>query len=276
MMNNKYTKKTLVGEILMILLAAVFMIPLYYLVVSTFKNQKEILESPLGLPTAPTLENYMSALSTMDYWKNFGNSFLITSVSVILVIVLGSMAAYSIGRHSTKLAKFVSLFFLFGFMVPAQTTMLPLFTVMKSMHLINTFRGMILLHTNQCVFAFIMYRGFLQTIPIELEEAARIDGCNMWQLFWRITFPLLKPITITIAIFNVMWIWNDFMLTYLFLQSSKKATLIMQVFNGVGTFSNDWSMMMSALVLALLPMVIFYLFMQKRIVEGVVSGAIKG
>ena len=275
-MNNKYTKKTLVGEILMILLAAVFMIPLYYLVVSTFKNQKEILESPLGLPTAPTLENYMSALSTMDYWKNFGNSFLITSVSVILVIVLGSMAAYSIGRHSTKLAKFVSLFFLFGFMVPAQTTMLPLFTVMKSMHLINTFRGMILLHTNQCVFAFIMYRGFLQTIPIELEEAARIDGCNMWQLFWRITFPLLKPITITIAIFNVMWIWNDFMLTYLFLQSSKKATLIMQVFNGVGTFSNDWSMMMSALVLALLPMVIFYLFMQKRIVEGVVSGAIKG
>ena len=261
---------------IMIAAAVLFMVPMYYLVVSTFKNQQEILESPLGLPSAFTLENYQSALSTMDYWKNFGNSLLITAASVILVIIFGSMAAYSISRHRTKLSRFVSVLFLLGFMVPAQTTMLPLFTVMKSMDLINTYRGMILLHTNQCVFAFIMYRGFIQSIPLELEEAAKIDGCNMWQLFWRVTFPLLKPITITVAIFNVMWIWNDFMLTYLFLNSSSKATLIMQVFNGMGTFSNDWSMMMSALVLALLPMVIFYLFMQRQIVEGVASGAVKG
>lgn len=275
-MKKKYTKKTFVTEVLMILAGILFMIPMYYLVVCTFKDQKQILDSPLGLPTVPTLDNYKKALSTMDYWKNFGNSLLITSVAVILVIILGSMAAYSISRHRTKLSRFVSVLFLIGFMVPAQTTMLPLFTVMKNLDLINTYRGMILLHTNQCVFAFIMYRGFIQTIPVELEEAARIDGCNMWKLFWKIAFPLLKPITITIAIFNVMWIWNDFMLTYLFLNSSSKATLIMQVFNGMGTFSNDWSMMMSALVLALLPMVIFYLVMQKQIVEGVASGAVKG
>lgn len=275
-MEKKYTKKTFVTEILMILLGIVFMIPMYYLIVSTFKNQKQILESPLGLTLSPTLDNYKKALASMDYWKCFGNSFLITSVSVVLVIIFGSMAAYSISRHRTKLSKFISVLFLIGFMVPAQTTMLPLFTVMKKLSLINTFRGMILLHSNQCVFAFVMYRGFIQTIPIELEEAAKIDGCNMWQLFWKITFPLLKPITVTIAIFNVMWIWNDFMLTYLFLNSSSKSTLIMQVFNGMGTFSNDWSMMMASLVLALLPMVIFYLVMQRQIVEGVVSGAVKG
>lgn len=275
-MKKKYTKKTFLVEIIMICVAIVFMIPMYYLVVSTFKDQQQILESPLALPTSFSLTNYVSALQTMDYWKNFGNSFLITSVSVVIVIVLGSMAAYSISRHQTKFSKIVGAIFLLGFMIPAQTTMIPLFTVMKKLSLINTYRGMILLHSNQCVFAFMLYRGFIQTIPTELEEAARIDGCNMWQAFWKVVFPLLKPITITVAVFNVMWIWNDFMLTYLFLNSSSKATLIMQVFNGVGTFSNDWSMMMSALVLALLPMVIFYLFMQKHIVEGVAAGAVKG
>lgn len=275
-MEKKYTKKTFAVEIVMIGIAAVFMIPMYYLVVCTFKDQQQILEHPLALPKSLSLGNYTKALASMDYWRNFGNSFLITSVSVIIVIIFGSMAAYSISRHKTRLSKFIGALFLIGFMVPAQTTMLPLFTVMKKLSLINTYRGMILLHCNQCVFAFMMYRGFIQTIPLELEEAARIDGCNMWQLFWKIAFPLLKPITITIAIFNVMWIWNDFMLTYLFLNSSSKATLIMQVFNGMGAFSNDWSMMMLALVLALLPMVIFYLFMQKQIVEGVASGAVKG
>jgi len=275
-MEKKYTKKTFISEVLIICAAVIFMIPMYYLVVSTFKNQKQILENPLALPASLSLENYKKALATMDYWKNFGNSLLITGVSVLIVIILGSMAAYSISRHKTKLSRFISVLFLMGFMIPAQTTMLPLFTVMKNLHLINTYRGMILLHSNQCIFAFMMYKGFIQTIPLELEEAAKIDGCNMWQLFWSVTFPLLKPITITIAIFNVMWIWNDFMLTYLFLNSSSKATLIMQVFNGMGAFSNDWSMMMPALVLALLPMVVFYLFMQKQIVEGVASGAVKG
>lgn len=275
-MEKKYTKKTFISEVLIICAAVIFMIPMYYLVVSTFKNQKQILDNPLALPTSLSLENYKKALATMDYWKNFGNSLLITGVSVLIVIILGSMAAYSISRHKTKLSRFISVLFLMGFMIPAQTTMLPLFTVMKNLHLINTYRGMILLHSNQCIFAFMMYKGFIQTIPLELEEAAKIDGCNMWQLFWSVTFPLLKPITITIAIFNVMWIWNDFMLTYLFLNSSSKATLIMQVFNGMGAFSNDWSMMMPALVLALLPMVVFYLFMQKQIVEGVASGAVKG
>lgn len=275
-MEKKYTKKIFIAELAMIAVAVVFMIPLYYLVVSTFKNQQQILENPLALPTSFSLANYTKALGTMKYWRNFGNSLLITGVSVLIVVIFGSMAAYFYSRHQTKFAKFTGFVFLLGFMVPAQTTMLPLFTVMKGLRLINTYRGMILLHSNQCVFAYMLYRGFMQTIPKELEEAAQIDGCNMWQSFWRITFPLLQPITVTIVVFNVMWIWNDFMLTYLFLNSSSKATLIMQVFNGVGTFSNDWSMMMSALVLALLPMVIFYLVMQKQIIEGVAAGGVKG
>lgn len=275
-MEGKYTKKTFAAEIFMIFLAAVFIIPIYYLVVSTFKGQQEIMESPLSLPAKFTLENYGRALENMDFWRNFGNSLLITTASVIVIVIFGSMAAYSICRHQTKFSKFLNVFFLIGFMVPAQATMLPLFTVMQKLHLINTYLGMILLHSNQCVFAFLMYRGFIQTVPKELEEAAQIDGCNTWRTFWSITFPLLKPITTTIVIFNVMWIWNDFMLTYLFLNSSSKATLVMQVYNGIGMFSNDWSIMMPALVIALFPMVVFYILMQKHIVAGVAAGSVKG
>ena len=271
-MGKKYTKKTFAAEILMVALAFVFVIPVYYLVVSTFKGQQEIMEHPLAF----TLENYGRALESMDFWRNFGNSLLITLVSVVLIVIFGAMAAFSICRHQTKFSKFLSVFFLLGFMVPTQATMLPLFTVMKNLHLINTYQGMILLHSNQCIFAFLMYRGFIQTVPRELEEAAQIDGCNIWRVFWNISFPLLKPITTTIVIFNVMWIWNDFMLTYLFLNSSDKATLVMQVYNGIGMFSNDWSLMMPALVIALFPMVVFYLLMQKRIVEGVAAGSVKG
>lgn len=275
-MEKKYTKKTFTLEVFMILLAVVFVIPLYYLVVSTFKSSGEIISSPLALPSGLNLENYKRALDSMDFFRNFANSLIITSVSVVVIVIVGAMAAFSICRHNTKFAKFMNVFFLIGFMVPAQTTMLPLFSVMKGLHLINTLPGMILLHSNQCVFAFMMYRGFMQTVPTELEEAARIDGCNIWQVFWRVTFPLLKPITTTIVIFNVMWIWNDFMLTYLFLNSSSKATLVMQVYNGIGTYSTDWSLMMPALVIALLPMVIFYLVMQKNIVAGVAAGSVKG
>lgn len=275
-MEKKYTKKTLVLEVFMILLAIVFVIPLYYLVISTFKSSQEIISSPLSLPSGLRLDNYKRALDSMDFLRNFSNSLIITGVSVVVIVIVGAMAAFSICRHKTKFAKFMNVFFLIGFMVPAQTTMLPLFSVMKGLHLINTIPGMILLHSNQCVFAYMMYRGFIQTVPAELEEAAKIDGCNIWQVFWKITFPLLKPITTTIVIFNVMWIWNDFMLTYLFLNSSSKATLVMQVYNGIGTYSTDWSLMMPALVIALLPMVIFYLVMQKNIVAGVAAGSVKG
>ena len=275
-MEKKYTKKTFILEVFMIFLAVVFVIPLYYLVVSTFKSSQEIISSPLALPSGLNLTNYKRAFDSMDFFTNFTNSLIITVVSVVIIVIVGAMAAFSICRHQTKFSKFMKVFFLIGFMVPAQTTMLPLFSVMKGLHLINTLPGMILLHSNQCVFAFMMYRGFIQTVPAELEEAARIDGCNKWQVFWRITFPLLKPITTTIVIFNVMWIWNDFMLTYLFLNSSSKATLVMQVYNGIGTYSTDWSLMMPALVIALLPMVIFYLIMQKNIVAGVAAGSVKG
>ncbi len=273
---KKYTLSTLVTEIVMLVICAIFMVPIYYLVVSTFKTQAEIIESPLGLPSSLNLTNYIRALEGMDFFRHFFNSLLITVVSVVVIVVLGSMASYTIARKSNRVTTFLRSYFLVGFMVPLQTTMLPLFLIMKNLHLINTYQGLILLHSNGAVFALFLYTSFIRAMPRDLEEAAFVDGAGIFRTFWQIVFPLLRPVTATLVIFNTIWIWNDFLLSYLFLPSSDKSTLTMQVYNGVGQYYTDWSIMMPILVIAILPMVIFYLFMQRHIVSGLTAGSLKG
>jgi ABC-type sugar transport system, permease component len=275
---KKYTIKTFIAEILMIVICIIFIIPVYYLVVSTFKTQNEIVNDPLKLPTALHWDNYARALSTMNFTRNISNSIIITIPAVILIVIFGSMAAYAIARrkNSNKFIKFLDSYFLLGFMIPLQTTMIPLFLIMRNFHLINTLYGLIFLHSNGCIFACFLYKGFIKAMPVDIEEAAKIDGASVYRTFWQIVFPLLKPITATLVVFNVMWIWNDFILTYLFISSTNKSTLIMQVYNGLGLYMNDWSVMMPSLVIALFPMVIFYLLMQKKIVGGIAVGSLKG
>jgi len=276
MIGQRYSAKTLTLELIMVAISILFVIPLYYLVVSTFKSQAAILQSPLAIPFPPTLENYVRAFKAITFFRSFANSLLITSVSIVLIVAFGSMGAYAIARRQNKLMGFLSIYFLIGFMIPVQTTLIPLFSVMKTLNFINTYRGMIFLHSNGCVFAILLYRGFIRTIPKDLEESAVIDGASVSRTFWQIVFPLLQPVTVTLIIFNVMWIWNDFLLTYLFLSSTAKTTLIMQVYIGIGLYMNDWSLMMPVLVISLAPMVVFYLFMQRKIIAGLTSGAIKG
>ncbi len=275
-MRKRYTARTLASEIVMLAVCIVFFIPIYYLFVSTFKTKKEIVEAPLALPGSLNLSNYLRALELMDFSRHFVNSLLITSVSVVLIVVLGSMAAYAIARRSNRFTRFLRLYFLVGFMVPLQTTMLPLFLIMKHLGMINTYQGLILLHSNGAVFALFLYTGFIRAMPRDLEEAAFVDGAGVLRTFWRIVFPLLRPVTATLVIFNTIWIWNDFLLSYLFLYSNDKSTLIMQVYNGVGLWWTDWSIMMPVLVLAVTPMIIFYLFMQRHIVAGLAAGSLRG
>lgn len=273
---KRYTPKTFLLEVIMIAVCVVFVIPLYYLLSSTFKTQNAILNAPLALPLPPTLANYERAFKAISFFRTFANSLLITGVSTLLIVTFGAMGAYAIARRRNRLMGFLSIYFLIGFMIPVQTTLIPLFSIMKILGFINTYRGMIFLHSNGAVFAILLYRGFIRTLPIDLEESAVIDGAGVTRTFWQIVFPLLQPVTVTLIIFNVMWVWNDFLLTYLFLSSVRKTTLIMQVYIGVGQYMNDWSLMMPVLVLSLAPMVIFYLVMQKRIIAGLTSGAIKG
>lgn len=276
-----HTKKrsllSYLGEAAMLGLCVIFFLPFYYLLVNTFKPARDATISPLSLPIKNfTLDLYRQALDTINFWGSFRNSLVITGVSVLIIVVIGSMAAYAIVRRKNKLTKALFIYFLLGFMVPAQTTLIPLFNLMSSLHLQNSILGMIVLYSSWCNFALFMYQGFLGGIPIDLEEAALIDGANLWTLYWKIVFPLLKPVTTTIIIFDVMWIWNDFMMPYLFISSSDNFTLIMEVYKGVGQFANNWTVMLCTMVIVLIPIVIFYLLMQKHIIGGITSGAVKG
>ena len=273
----KKKKTARIGEILMLCLCVIFFIPFYYLLVNTFKQPQDATMSPMSLPIKNcTLDLYKQAFESINFLSSLKNSVIITVVSVCIIIIIGSMASYAINRHQNKLTKFLFFYFLVGFMVPAQTTMIPLFNLMSKLGLQNSVAGMIILYSSWCNFALFMYQGFLGGVPKDLEEAARIDGANLWQLFWKIVFPLLKPVTTTIVIFDVMWIWNDFMMPYLFISSSDKFTLIMEVYKGVGQFSNNWTVMLCTMVIVLLPIAVFYIAMQKHIIEGITSGAVKG
>ena len=277
MITKKRGLKSYIGEILMLGICVIFFIPFYYLIVNTFKPAREATVSPMSLPIKNfTLDLYKEALRMINFWSSFRNSLLITIISVIIIIVFGSMAAYVITRHKNKLTRFLFFYFLIGFMVPAQTTLIPLFNLMSRLKLQNSVLGMVVLYSSWCNFAIFMYQGFLGGVPKDLEEAALIDGANLWKMFWYIVFPLLKSVTITIIIFDVMWIWNDFMMPYLFISSSSNFTLIMEVYKGAGQFANNWTVMLCTMVIVLAPITIFYLFMQKYIIAGITSGAVKG
>ena len=275
-MKKKKKIGAIIGEIIMLMICVLMLIPFYYLVVNTFKTPQEMSSSPLALPTHITFDNYKKAFASMDFARSFTNSLVITVISVTLIVILGAMAAYPIARRKNKLYKVILLYFLLGYMVPAQTIMIPLYLLLQKLHLLNNIVGLILVYASWCNFALFLYQGFFKNLPEDVEEAAMIDGCTPWQSFWKIVFPMLKPITTTIVIFEVMWVWNDFLYPYLFLSSNKAFTLVMQVYKGVGQFSNDWAMMLSTMVLVLIPVVIFYLIMQKNIVAGITSGAVKG
>ncbi len=263
-------------EAIMILMATIFVIPFYYLIVNTFKSSNEATFSPMALPKELHLENYARAFESIEFFRSFSNTFIITVASVFFIIFFGVMGAYPIARRKNWFTKAMLVYFLLGFMVPIQTTMLPLVVMMRNLNLQDSIIGIIVLYTSKCNFALFMYSSFLSTVPRDLEEAALIDGCNVRQSFWKVVFPLLKPVTTTIIIFEVMGIWNDFLLPYLFLNSPESSTMIMAVYKGIGQFRSDWSLMLCTMVIVLLPVFIFYLFMQKHIISGLTSGAVKG
>lgn len=275
-------KKKILGKTgYAVFLAALFlimMVPIYYLLVTTFKSPAEAAASPLGLPKHFTFENYTKAFEAMNYGQALKNNLIITVTSVILLIVFASMAAYVVARSKKRIFAIMNGIFMVGLIIPFQISIIPLYKMLAGVNLMNTHTAVILVDVfciNLPLSIFLM-RGFIYTVPAELEEAAAIDGCGTFQCFWRIIFPLLKPIISTVAILDTLAIWNDFMTPLLLLQSPEKQVLLQQVYKNVGPFSTDWTAFFPMLVMSTLPLVIFYLIMQKQIIEGVVAGAVKG
>ena len=255
--------------------------PLLFILNNSFKGKFFISADPFGLPDGKTfagLDNYVNGLVKTGLLKAIGWSFFITVVSVILIILFTSMTAYYIARVKSTYAGLLYYMFVFSMIVPFQMVMFTMTSLADRFHLRNPL-GMCILYLGfGAGLSVFMFVGFIKTIPLEIEEAALIDGCNPLQTFFRVVFPILKPTAITVAILNAMWIWNDFLLPYLIIGvSTKYKTIPVVVQMLVGSNGNkDLGALMAMLVLSIIPIIIFYLVCQKYIIQGVVAGAVKG
>lgn len=279
---NSYNHKLAVLEVLGWLLLLIYMVPFYLMFINSFKSRREIFDNTISLPSAFNLDNYIQAFDRMDMLGAFKNSFIITAFSLLFIVLFSSMAAWALARNKSIKSKIIFYIFVSAMIVPFQAVMLPLvkwMAIMKipaiNFSMLGTHYGMIFMYIGfGASMSIFLYHGFINNIPLEIEEAAIIDGCNKWQVYRKIVFPLLKPITVTVMVLNGIWIWNDFLLPFLTINGTI-STIPLAMNNFFGSFSKQWELAMAALVMAIIPMVIFYFFVQKYIIKGIVQGSIK-
>ena len=265
--------------IVLLILFLCFIFPFLLVLINVFKSKGDITANPLALIGAHgfTLNNFPEAIKKMNFLTVFGNSLIITVSSTLLTIVLSSMTAFVIVRNQRwKLCTLVFSLMIASMVIPFQVLMVPLVSVYGGV--LNARITLILMHVGFSMsMAVFMFHGAIKTnIPLELEEAATIDGCNRWKTYWKVVFPLLKPTIATVGIINAMAYWNDYLLPSLVLKKKELYTIPIATQAFYGTYSTDIGLIMAALLLAMLPILILYVFLQRYIVEGVTSGAVKG
>ena len=274
----------ILANVLLLLFCLVYMSPVYIIFINSFKNRAELYENVLAFPARFTLEYYQQAISKMDFFHAFKNTFVVTLISVLIIVALTAMTAWMLVRAKNAFSRFLYGFFIVTMLIPFQTVMMPL---MQEMNRITKLTGIPMKDSlGGLVFMYIgfgagmgvfLFHGFIKSaVPISLEEAATIDGCNTWQVFWRIVFPLLKPTAVTVAILDVIWIWNDYLLPSLTLTTNAKKTIPVMASMFFGSYTIQWNMSMAALILTIIPVVVFYFSAQKYIIKGIAAGAVKG
>ena len=279
----KKAKSTL-SSVLLVCLSLIWLSPIYIILANSFKSRDEMYVNPLGMPETFSLEYYSGAMEKMNFLRAFGVSLVITIVSVAIIVVLCAMAAWMMARSDGKLSKAIYYTLILTMLIPFQTLMMPLMQEMNSLEKLlgfqikDTIGGLIFMYIGfGAGMGVFMFYGFVKgSLPRSLEEAAIIDGCNTWQLFWRVVFPLMKPTIITLVILDVIWIWNDYLLPSLTLKSASNRTIPIGTQIFFGQYTIEWNMAMAALMLTIIPVVVFYLCAQKHIVKGVAAGAVKG
>lgn len=277
MNKQKFKPSVVVTFVVTAILAFLFVYPIYFAVISAFKSNGDILKSPLSFPTELYLQNFKDLFAKTDFFTAIWHTVFLTVVSEVLIVLIVPLAAYAIERHKTRSTKFIYLYFTAGMMVPFHLYMFPLFKEMKMFRIYGTLWGPIICYiAGSVAFGTLLYTSFLKGVPLEIEEAAKIDGCTEFWAFWRVVFPLLGPCTASLIVLNGLGIWNDFLMPYLALPSDQAKTITVAVYSFVGQYTARWDIVFAGTLISLVPALIIYICLQKYFVKGIMSGAAKG
>jgi raffinose/stachyose/melibiose transport system permease protein len=262
--------------IIMIIIGCIMILPIGIALLNSFKTDGEIYRNIIALPDVWSFDNYMTAFQRTNYLKSLTNTIKLVLMSISGLVMISALAGYKLARTKTKLSKIIFIMFMLSMMIPFHSIMITLLKVARDLRVQGSLWGLSLIYMGLgAPMAIFLYHGFTKGIPIEIEEAALIDGCNPFQLFFRVVMPLLAPITSTVVILNTLWIWNDFLLPLLMLTDVKTHTILLATRSFFGTYTNEWGKILATLILAMLPIFTLYLLLQKFIVKGIAEGAIK-
>lgn len=268
--------KALFKYLFIYILLILFVVPFLLMVINSFKTTQQFVDSPFSLPDNINFDNYVNAYEHMKFLDGFLNSMTITLISVAFIILTASMAAYYLVRNNGKGNKIIFAILVASMIVPFQAVMIPLVSIYGNMKLLNSKWMLIFMYLGfGQAFAVFIFHGFIKNIPLEMEEAVLIDGGNKLQSFFRVVFPLLTPVVVTVLILDILWIWNDYLLPSLVLLSPAQRTLPLSTYSFFQSYSVDYAPLMAGIVLTILPVLVAYVFCQKQIIKGVVQGAIK-
>ncbi|CAM4363634.1 carbohydrate ABC transporter permease [Paenibacillus typhae] len=277
-MNTNSKTGKIILEVVLVLLSLLFLYPLFLTIINSFKSFSEVMTDVIALPQKLTFANYSYVWEFINYPRLFLNNFIITGLGLLGIVFVSSIAAYKLARTKTKWSGVIYFLCIMPMLIPFQSIMLTVLQTAKNLNLSESTWGLGLLYWGfGAPLAVFIYHGFVKGIPMEIDESATIDGASGFRLFFSVIFPLLKSVTTTIVIIDVMWIWNDFLLPLLMVNGSPDTkTLTLAAYTFVGQYTSDWQYAMTAMVMAVLPSIIVFIFLQKYIVKGVVAGAVKG
>lgn len=263
--------------LLLSVLALVFVYPMFLMIMTAFKSTREIFFDPFGLPNSWNFQPFIDVWQKANFNIYFFNSIFVATAAIILLLFCASLAAYGIARFEFKMSNLIFMVFLAGIMIPIRLGILPLFILMRNLNLLDTRLSLILTYaaSGMPMSVFIL-TGFFKTIPSDLGDAARVDGCNEFQIFYKIMLPLVRPALATVTIVNFVPWWNDFFFPLLFIKSDSLKTIPLGMTIFFGQYMTDWGLLFAGMVIASIPLLILYILMSKQFISGLTSGAVKG
>lgn len=276
--NEKVKLPQVIGFIIMTIITIAYIFPVIMTFMSAFKTNGEILKNPIALPKEFYLGNFKFLFTRTKILKAIGNTLFLTIISEILIILVVPLSSYAIARRPSKYTSLIYSLFLGGMMIPFQAYMISLFKQLKAIGLFGSFPGAMIIYVSGSVaFGTLLFTSFIKTtIPVEIEEAATIDGCNAFQVFWKIVFPLLAPCTASMVVLNGLGIWNDFLMPSLMLANKNPKTINVEIFYFVGQYNTNWGVVFAGAVICIVPAIVLFVSLQKYFIKGIAAGAVKG